>query len=61
MSTGTKQDMEYTKRYFKLLTQEVESYRKTTPDKQLIEKFKKIGETSKEIVKHIEERQGDKG
>jgi sulfur transfer protein SufE len=61
MSATTKQQVEQAKKFFKQAGEQADAYQKVIPDKRLGEKLKKVSETSKEVVKHIEEHTDGNG
>lgn len=61
MSELVKQETKYAKQYAEDVFKSAEHYQKVIPDKQLGEKLRKMGESAKEVVKHIEERSGKNG
>ena len=60
MSTLTKRDAKYAKEFFQEVQQTADECTKCIPDKRLHEKIRKVSETSKEVVKYLEEHLGDK-
>ena len=62
MSIETKETIKKTNETFKRIVKEAREAEEKCPfDKGLTAKIKKAGEASQEVVKHIEERSGDKG
>jgi hypothetical protein len=55
MSEETKKQVQEAGEFFKKVQEGAEKY-KSVPDKQLVEKIKKVGEGAGEVVKHITER-----
>jgi hypothetical protein len=55
MSEQTKKTIKEAGEFFKKVQEGAEKY-KSVPDKQLVEKIKKVGEGAGEIVKHITEK-----
>ena len=60
MSQENKEQAEKAKEFFKKVSEESQKYQESIPDKGLGDKLKKVEESSKEVVKHIEERKEEK-
>lgn len=55
MSEETKKTIKEAGEFFKKVQEGAEKY-KAVPDKQLVEKIRKVGEGAGEVVKHITEK-----
>ena len=55
MSEETKKQVQEAGEFFKKVQEGAEKY-KSVPDKQLVEKIKKVGEGAGEVVEHIKKK-----
>ena len=59
MSEQSKKDVKDAKEFFKQVEEGAKRFQEIIPDKKLGEKLKKVEESSKEVVQHIEEKLND--
>lgn len=59
MSEDKKQNVRDCKEYFRQVEEGAKIYREIIKDKKLGEKLKKVEESSKEVVQHVEEKLKD--